>query len=326
MKNSTITLALISGLLIVVAGWWLSHDAPTRPKVIGVIQFTANNLTTLEGFKQGMQELGYVEGDNITYLFEGPTNNREALDQVMGRLLAQQPDLIFASPTPAAAAAKRATAGTNIPVIFAPANDPIAAQLVESIQLPGANLTGVRLAPSDGKRLEELLKLSPAVTRVVVPYNPQDKSALASLQQLQEVVPRLHIELLPLPFGPGDSVATTVAPLADSVGAIFLPRDGLVMSKAKEFVALCRQHRLLLSTPRLNQVEDGVLMGYGFIGFEIGKQASRLAHRVLQGEPPATLPIESSTDYLFINMRSAADIGLEIADSLLRRAHRIIYE
>ena len=117
-----------------------------------------------------------------------------------------------------------------------------------------------------------------------------------------------------------------LSPLVDAIDAIFLPRDGLVMSKATQFVELCREHKLLLSTPRLSQVKSGVLMGYGFIGFELGKQAARLSHRVLEGELPANLPVESSQDYLFINMKSANEIGLQIPDSALRRATEIIYD
>ncbi|GKT29903.1 ABC transporter, substrate-binding protein like protein, partial [Aduncisulcus paluster] len=191
----------------------------------------------------------------------------------MHTLLGNEPDLIFASPTPAAIVAKQITQGTNIPVIFAPVNDPVAAGIVKNERAPEGNITGVRLSASDGRRLQYLKDVVPTVSKVLVPFSLGDKSAAASVKMLERLLPS-DKEYMP----------------AD-VDAVLLPREGLVMSRINDFVTVCLERKLPLSTPRFKQVEDGALTGYGFNGYEIGRQSARMAHMLFSGAPVSSLPV-----------------------------------
>lgn len=298
------------------------HEKKTA--VIGVVQFTANNLDTLEGFKTGLAQAGYAEGQGVTYLIAPPANSQEELDQALAQVLAQKPDLLFVSPTLAAVAAKAATAGTRIPVVFAPVNDPVSSGVVRHIQNPEANLTGVRLTPSDGRRLQALLALAPTVKKVFVPFNPQEFSGMANLRQLMEAAVALDVAIVATPIGPAQDFPLTRDLIPADTGAIFMPREGLVMSRFKALLALADSLGIPLSTPRLDQVRHGVTMGFGFIGSEIGMQAARMAVTLLEGASPARVPVETARDYLFVNLEAAAKIGLAVTEASLRQASNVI--
>ncbi|WP_421900659.1 ABC transporter substrate-binding protein [Maridesulfovibrio sp.] len=291
---------------------------------VGVLQFTKNNLSTLQGFKDGLRELGYHEGENIEFDFAGPAPAKSELGSYMHALLEEKPDLIFASPTPAAIVAKQLTQGTNIPVIFAPVNDPVAAGVVKNERAPESNITGVRLSASDGRRLQSLKDVVPTVSRVFVPYSPGDKSAAASLIMLEKAAPKVGVTLIKKPFYPETDLHADKEYVPADVDAVLLPREGLVMSRIKNFVTVCIDRKLPLSTPRFKQVEAGALTGYGFNGYEIGRQSSRMAHMVFSGAPVSSLPVETSEDYLFINLKTAKAIGVNISDTVLRQANNIV--
>ena len=320
-------MALGTVLVLLAAGlwFWSAGGAGSKRQItIGVLQFTANNLTTLDGFKAGMEELGYREGENVRYVFDGPAATRSELDMKMAELLGAQPDLVFTSPTPATLIAQQATRTSRIPVVFAPVNDPVAAGIVSDIRNPGENVTGIRLAASDGKRLQWLKEISPSLSKVFLPYNAAGKSALTSYGNAKAAAEALGVELIGRPVRSVEEIRAAMEEIDEDVDAIFLPRDGMVMSRIKEFVALTTERRIMLSTPRLKQVQQGALTGYGFIGFELGKQAARLADKILKGADPGTLPIETAEDYLFVNLGTADAIGIPIEDHILRQARDVI--
>jgi len=301
--------------------------APERSRhvpVIGVIQFTANNAETVQGFMDDMAASGFVAGQGVTYLIPEPARSPAELESRLAALLAQKPDLLFASPTQAAQAAKAATAQSRIPVIFAPVNDPVSSGVVANIHQPEANLTGVRLPPSEGRRLQALLLLAPWARQVFVPYNPAEASSLESLRQIEEAAKALDVALAIVPIGPNPDFVIHRKMVPAGSGALFMPREGMVMSRFREFMAVAEDLKIPMSTPRLEQVEQGVLTGYGFIGREIGIQAARMARLVLQGVRPSGIPVETARDYLFINLEAAARIGLDVPESFLKQAHQVI--
>ncbi|MEG3639372.1 ABC transporter substrate-binding protein [Magnetococcus sp. PR-3] len=313
-------LILVLGLLVY---WGLWEQAPKVYRV-GVLHFTNNNLPTLEGFKEGMRKLGYVEGEQIHYLFEGAAQDIDMLQPMAQRLVSQKPDLIFASTTPATLMAKKKAASIGIPVVFAPVNDPIATGVLNDLRHPGGDITGVRLGNSDPKRLTWLLKVDPSIKTVLVPFNATDSSALTTLKKVRIVAKQVGVELLEVPVTSAAEVTAVIKNFPPRSDAIFLPRDGLVMSRIKDFSKAAIQHKVVLSTPRYKQVEAGALMGFGFRGYDLGKQAARMADQILRGARAGDLPVETGEDYLFINLRTARAIGLQVPSQVLRSAYQVI--
>lgn len=331
MDNKHDTVVRWVGLLLLVAGivlaiWAVSHQsAQQRPqRRIAMLSLTTVDASTQTGFRERMAELGHHEGRDIVYDLAGPAGNVDRLDGLLAELLSRRPQLLLVSSTPATLAAKRAVAGTGLPVVFAPVNDPVSAGIVESLKAPGGNLTGIRLPVGDQRRLQWLTELVPAVRRVAVPYTPGDGSAQATLEQLRQVAPQLSLELLELPVQGAAQIDRLLANFPAGAQAIFLPRDSTIEAHVRSFATFARSRRLPLSVPGVAQVEAGALFAYGFVHKEIGRQAAGLADQILRGTRPADLPVETAESYLALNLRTAAEIGIAIPDHAVKQATLIV--
>ena len=326
MLRKTVSLSLF--LLFAVCWVWVGGDAGAvekkGPVVVALLVYGKHNLPTLEGFKAGLAEKGHGEGTSITYLFDGPTENKEELDTLMAKLMTGNPDLIFAATTPAALAAKKATAERKIPVVFAPVNDPVLSGVVPEQKRPGGNITGVMLADSTGKQLEWALRMNPAIKTVLFPYNPTDKSSLVSLQQIKEAGTLFNVTITPQETPSQAAIDALLAEPLDGIDAIFLPRDAMIMSRGGDFAALALRKKILLSGTRKEMAQRGALFSYGFEGVAIGRQAARIADLILKGKNPGELPVETAAEFLAINLKTAGKIGLTIDEHILRQAQEII--
>lgn len=315
-------------VLLLALAFWLSwpRQEAARPRTIGVVSLTAVDADTLVGFKTGLAALGYQEGRDLRYLIPPPAGRVERLDAILAGHLAAGVDLLFVSSTPASLAARRATAGQGIPVVFAPVNDPVNAGLIQNLKAPGGNLTGIRLPRGDALRLQWLVRIAPGVKRILVPYTPHDLSARESLRQMQAVSAALGVELLPQPVRDARAITQGLRELPPRLDAILLPRDSSVEAHIADYVAVARARRLPLCAPSLAQVQAGALLSYGFVHQEIGQQAARLADQILRGVPPGDLPVETADNYLAINLATARAIGLTLPDDALRLAHVVVRE
>ena len=219
---------------------------------------------------------------------------------------------------------KKAVAGTTIPVVFAPVNDPVAAGIVTSLKSPGGQITGIKLPLGDDLRLEWLTRIAPKAKHVYLPYNPADKSALTSLTLVRQAAPALGITILPQEVRIPSDVPAALAAFPTEADAIFLPRDSTVESHIQDFVALALARKLPLCAPSRLQTEAGALFSYGFSHRLIGHQAARLADQVLRGTLPANLPVETAESRLAINLRTARAINLSLPSEILMQAEEVI--
>jgi putative ABC transport system substrate-binding protein len=291
---------------------------------VGALMFAPTNQITLEGFRYELSNKGYVEGQNLEFIYNGFVKNIDGLEAEARKIIDQGAEVIFAMTTPAARAAYKVAKDTDVQVVFGPVNDPVAAKLVKDLRSPGGNITGVRLAPSDGKRLEWLYRVKPDMKKIYFPYNPNDKSPLISLKTTQKAAKKLNLEIVEVPLKSREEVTESMAKIPDDVQAIFMPRDGLIMSRAKEYTKIGIEKGILVSTPRYSQIQnDGVVSGYGFNDYEIGKQAARIVDQILRtGIKAGDLPVETAEDYLFFNLETARKMNLHIDESLLRQAYK----
>ncbi len=320
---------LMVGVVITLASLaYLMLDGPeqgtSRAVRVGVIALTDVDRDTLAGLQAGLADYGYVEGRDIVYLVQEPARTIDRLESTIKKLLAQQPDLIYVSSTPATLKVKALTAAQPLPVIFSPVNDPVGAGIVPSLRRPGGMITGIKLPAGDTLRLRWLRDLAPQAKRLYFPYNPLDKSALESLHQIEEVLPALGMELVKAEMATPAEIEAALRQAPDGIDAIFLPRDSSIESQIGQFVALSYQRNLPLSAPSLTQVHRGALYTYGFVHFEFGRQSARLVRQVMMGVSPADIPVEVAENYFAINLATARRIGLRIDEALLRRADIII--
>jgi putative ABC transport system substrate-binding protein len=316
-------IVVVTGLLVI--GLFLAACDITQSKTftIGVINLTPSLEPVLEGFKDGMTERGYVEGENTTYIYEGPTGSIDKLDAAAQGLVGADVDLILSITTPATQAAQRATAGTDIPVVFVPVTDPVGAGIVQSLRQPGGNVTGITTGGSEESRLHWQLKIAPNIKKVFIPYNPDDSSK-ASLAATEAAAAKLNIELVTQVATTPDEVSAVIETMPEDVEAIFILSDGFMESQTDKLVEAAVEHVLPLSATNLKLVEAGILFSFGFQPYGVGQQASRLADQILRGAKPAGLRVETAEFILVINLQSAEAIGLEIPDDVIRDAHTVI--
>lgn len=298
---------------------------PGSPAVIGTMSLSEIDLETVKGFQEGLSALGYIDGESVLYNIAQAPETIDQLDDIARRHVANRVDLLFVSSTPAAQAAQKATAGTGIPVLFAPVAAPLDAGVVASLQRPGGNITGIQLPRNDGLRLQWLLRIAPTVKRVHVPYTPRDESALNTLTQIQSVAAIAGIQLSPEPVTSSADAAHAARNLPANIDAIFLPRDSLVESRIMDFVDSSIERKLPLSAPAHQQLKQGALFFYGHVHKELGKQAAHMANQILAGIPPGDLPVEVGESFLGVNLQTAAMIGLSVPEDVLRAADFIIY-
>jgi putative ABC transport system substrate-binding protein len=275
----------------------------------------------MEGFKAGMAELGYIEGENITYIYDGATNSIDKLDSVAQDLVAADVDLILSITTSATQAAQRATVDTDIPVVFVPVTDPVGAGLVDSLRQPGGNITGVTFGIQEGRRLEWLVQIVPTIEQIYVPYNPEDRSAALALEMASETATELGVELITYETRNPEEVMAAIENIPEEADAIFLLPDSLTGAHNAEFVEL----QLPTSGPNpIDTKRYGILTSYGMEVSASGKQAARLADQIFQGIKPADLPVETAEFFLAINLKTAEAIGLDIPDEILLQADIIV--
>ncbi len=313
---------IIATLALAACGGTSNED--NRHFTIGLVTNNPNGLRNIQGFKDGMAELGYIEGENVSYIFEGSPTGGDKLDAVLESMVEAEVDLIFTAGTPTGVAAHRVTKGTNIPVIFGVIADPIAAGVMGDLTRPDGNMTGVKLSQNQARRLELLLEIAPYAKHIFVPYNPEDAAPSSAVAQIDKIAPDLGIEIVEGEARNDSEVTEVLNNVPEDIDAIFLVPDSVVNSRLDDVLALALDRKLPVSGPSTAQVEEGALTTYGFIHHEVGAQAARLADQVLKGANPGELPVETAEFFLAINLRTADAIGLEIPYEILQQAEIII--
>jgi len=295
-----------------------------KPRIykIGLINVLPVLGGSVQGFKDGLTELGYVEGENVTYT--GGTIPMDQLESTLQDMVKADVDLILTTTTAATQAAKKATEGTDIPIVFTPLADPVGAGLVDSIKSPGGNITGLFQGGYSAQQLDMLLQIAPDVKKIYVPYNPNDPAPVAGLKAINEAAPKLGVELITREARTPDEVASAIENIPEEADAVFLLIDSLVGSRAMDLTKAATERRVPMSSGNADAAGDGVLCGYGPLQSRSGKQVARMADQILKGTPPSSLPVETAEVYLGINLQTAQAIGLEIPDAILRQADNII--
>lgn len=322
-QDSTLRLVIIL-MTLTLAACGGASDEDKGHLTIGLVTNNPNGLRNVQGFQDGMAELGYTEGENVTYIFKGEPTKGEELDVVLQEMVEREVDLIFTAGTPTGVAAHRITKGTTIPVVFGVISDPIAAGVMEDLTRPGGNMTGVKLSQNQARRLELLLEIAPKSQRILVPYNPEDTAGSTAVAQVHELAPNLGVEIVEGQARDDEQVTELLNNIPQDIDAIFMVPDSTVNARLADLLAVAFERNLPVSGPSTIQVEKGALTTYGFVHHEVGAQAARMADQVLKGADPAELPVETAEFFLVINLVTAEAIGLEVSDDMLQQAEIII--
>lgn len=309
-------------LLLVCSSWAQSTDL----RRIGVLTPGGDFGGVLEGLRQGMAQLGYVEGKQITFVVED--TKMETLDPLKAatRLLATKPDLLVTVATSHAAAAKQ-VAG-NFPVVFTVLTDPVQSGYVASYASSKNNFTGVAnsVAPLSGKRLEILKEIFPGIKRGLAVVAIKESIAQKSFQFLAESTDRFGVQLIRRDVTTKEDLERILLDTPKgSVDAIIHVPAILLRNNISLLVEKAKKDKLPFGVHTEELVKKGALVSYGEDNRMIGIQAARLVVKVLKGIHPSDIPIETpERPVLVVNRTTAKAIGLKIPSAFLEQVDRVV--
>jgi putative tryptophan/tyrosine transport system substrate-binding protein len=313
------------------AAWPLGASAqqPAVPVVVflhpGASEVGARDVAA---FRKGLQEIGYVEGQNVTIEYQWLEGQYDRLPAVMGDLV-RRPVAVIAIPGsgPATRAAKAATA--TIPIVFGVAGDPVQLGLVDSLARPGGNATGVNFLAEEvaAKRLRLLHELVPKAARVAVLVNPANAAATENtLRDLHEAAPIIGLQIQVLKATTIGEIDGAFALLArERPDALFVGPDGFFSSRRVQFAILAARERIPAAYTQRGYVAAGGLMSYGTDQLDMSRQVGVYSGRILKGSKPTDLPVQQSTKFEFvINVQTARALSIEVPPSVLSIADEVI--
>jgi putative ABC transport system substrate-binding protein len=308
-----------------------AQQAAKVPRIGYVSTNLAANPHLSEAFRQGLRDLGYVEGRNVVIEYRSAEGKLERLPALAAELVALKVDVIVAASTLAALAAKQAT--RTLPIVFAGAGDPAQSGLVTSLARPGGNVTGLSLLAPElvGKRLELLKQAVPGVTRVAVLWQPGggglgDRTEKDMLKGAEVAARALGMRLQFVEArGPADIDRAFSEMTRARAGALTVLGSTMFFSEQRRLVDLAAKNRLPAVYGLREYVDAGGLMSYGPNVADLYRRAATYVDKILKGAKPADLPVEQPTKFeLVINLKTAKALGLTIPPSLLGRADEVI--
>jgi ABC-type uncharacterized transport system substrate-binding protein len=309
-------------------GWPVAARAQQQMPVIGLLSsVTAKQWAPfVSAFIQGLNELGFVEGQNVATEQRWAGGQYDRLPAMATDLIQRKVAVIAALTTPAAIAAKAATATT--PIVFTTIGDPVQIGLVTSLSRPGGNTTGVtylnvEVAP---KLLELLHEVTPTATIMAALVNPTNPNADTLSRSLEAAARTLGLQLHLVKASTESDIETTLVTLAElRAGGLVIPSDVFLITHEERLAAWALRHGMPAVFQPRSAAMAGGLMSYSGSALDVYRQAGVYTGRVLKGERPADLPVHQATKLeLVINLKTAKALGLEVPPSLLARADEVI--
>jgi putative ABC transport system substrate-binding protein len=319
----------LSGATAASAAWPLAAGAQTSPKIPRVGFIVGGSRTEasqrVEAFRQGLRELGYVEGQTIALEVRYAEGRAEQLPELVADLVGLKVDVLVAGSSPGALAAKKAT--ETIPIVMVSA-DPVGLGLVASLARPGGNLTGLSyfVEVIVAKRLQLLTELVPGVARVAVLRNPIVEVHATFWRETEMAARTFGVALQPLDVrGPEDFEAAFAAATRGNAQALIAFDDAGTLVHRRRLVALAASSRLPAMYFLREFPDEGGLISYGASFVVLFRRAATFVDKILKGAKPADLPVEQPTKFeLVINRKTANALGLTVPPTLLAQADEVI--
>ena len=303
---------------------------PERVRRIGVLVNLAaddpQGQARLTAFVQGLQQLGWTADRNVRIDYRWAADHADLYRRYAAELVALAPDIILASSSPSVGSLQQAT--RDVPIVFANVADPVGAGFVDSLARPGGNATGFILFEYgiSGKWVELLKEVAPGVKRAAVLRDPAIAAGTGQFGAIQSVAPSFGVELSPVNVRDAAEIERAVTAFArSSNGGLIVTGSGLAPIHRNLIITLAARHKLPAVYYARYFVTDGGLLSYGPDTVEVYRRAAGYVDRVLKGEKPADLPVQTPTKYeLVINLKTAKALGIEVSATLLARADEVI--
>jgi len=315
-------------IAIVALPWGAAHPAGKPAKVALLSPTTSEGAAVfVAGFRQGMRDLGHVEGTTYVLELRYAESKPERFADLARELVALKPDVIVTSTDVGISAVKRET--RTIPIVMTFSTDPVGTGFVTSLAHPGGNITGLSNISSElsGKRLALLKEAVPSLSRVVVLWNPDIRGAVFDYRETETVARSLRIELQSFEVTAAEDLDRAFSSLIDGhvQALIVLPGNAVATARRPELAAFAQKNRLPAMYSSAIFVDAGGLMSYGPSIPAMYRRGATYVDKILKGAKPGDLPVERPTKFeLVLNLKTARAMGLTLPQSVIRRADRTI--
>jgi putative ABC transport system substrate-binding protein len=305
---------------------WRTHVAWAQAQKVSKIGILTDAMvpwhTSTNGFRDGLKEFGYVEGKTIRFEARAAQGDLTQLPKLAAELLEQKPDLLFCVSDACSAEIRR------IPIVFTQVSDPVRLGLVESIARPGGNITGIAnlRAELSAKRLELFKETVPSLRRVLLTYDPRKTEEREALMSAKSEAGRLKLILVEHSITDPLEIEPALAKLMEGgQDGILIVQSGTNLNIPGRSLQVATSNKIPTMYPASFWSQVGGLASYGPDQYSQGRQAARLAHKILAGTHPRELPVELPDRIEFvINLKTAKAFGLQVPGSVLFRADRVI--
>ena len=299
MKIKAYTLVVLTVVIAVIS--WKRYASPNaRPAlddgmyIVGILQVVEHPALdqTRAGIMDILKEHGYTEKSNSRVYYESAQGNPALATQIVQKFIGLKADVIIAIGTTVAQAAKQATQENKIPVIFVSVTDPLQAKLVDSLEKPGKNVTGVSNFISISKQFSFFKRLIPHLKQLGSVYNPGEANSVSMINKMNEVSDVFDITIHTTAATKTSDVMTATQNLLQKSQAIFINNDNTALSAIDVIVKVANEINIPVFTSDIDCLDKGALAALGPDQYELGKQAGRMAHRILLDELPSSIPVE----------------------------------
>jgi putative ABC transport system substrate-binding protein len=325
----TIPTAVVTLALALLAAPVAAQTQPVAK--VHRIGFLGNSTPALEAhlvgpFREGLREMGYLEGQNIVIEYRWAEGNYERFPALIAELLARKVEVIVTAGTPASLAVKKAT--TSVPLVVVGVGDPVASGLVASLTRPGGNVTGLTSIAEEmeAKRLELLREVIHGLSHIAVLNNSGNASLKPALDQLHAAASGFQMKVLVLDVRAADQLDGAFGRIVrERPAALIVLGDRLFLHNRVKIVDFAAQQRLPVVAVHPEHVAAGGLMAFGASYAGMHRRAAYYVDRILKGAKPADLPVERPKTFeLIINLKTARALGLTIPQSVMLRADHVI--
>ena len=299
-------------------------DAQNPPQMRRISVLAQDEGPDLDAFRQGLRELGYVEGQTIAIEWRY-AGRPQHVSELAAELVQLKPDVIVAANNTSVAAAKRATA--TIPVVMVYTSDPIALGFVDSLARPGRNITGLTSQATElaAKRLQLLKEAVPNLSRVAILLDAAEPGRLDQARQARASAPALKVEVQLVEVRSSSELASALAVTRRGVGGVLYGASAMFLAQRERIAQYAVKSRLPTLCFAPQYVQSGCLMSYSANFSDLWRRAAYFVDRILKGAKPGDLPVEQPTKFvLTINLKTAKALGITIPESILLRADEVI--
>lgn len=313
-----ITTGLLTASLLALAACGESSNTSEEndgTKTVGVLQLVEHGSlnAAYEGFKEGLAEAGYTEGENLTIEYQNAQNSQDNLKSMSERLVNASPDLLLGIATPAAVSLANET--TDTPIVVTAVTDLVGAKLADSNEEPGRNITGTSDMVPIEQQINLLLSIVPDAKTIGIMYNAGEANSKIQADLAEEALKAAGVDVNVLTANTTNDVQQVTTSLAKDVDGIYVPTDNTFASAAAIVGEVAKETKTPIVAGSVEQVDDGALATYGIDYKSLGIQTGKLAAKILDGDAePATTPVETADNLeLVVNEEMAAALGIDPA-------------